>query len=388
MMPKRPCAVQVLPDNATIICGDKFGDVYSLPLTPIASQEADEEPSATPETEATAKPDFKPSATNLTVHTKRNRRALEAQMQQKSFSARKEPLKFEHKLLLGHVSMLTDMLYATQKVDGKERSYIITADRDEHIRVSRGPPQAHIIEGYCLGHKEFISKLCSVPGTNMLISGGGDDWLGVWDWPSFKLMGRIPLSLMTDFHTGLGEVHTQDPKASQSVLDKVSDISGLWVVPCNSTLHESQQALVIALERCPGLYITPIKKLLQAGVARAFGLTTLMLDLPPLDVVYIDDSIVVSLDARQTGQPRLQAYTLVHQENALESGHMRCERNDELEKRLQPLLKSTEGLKTDERSLDGLLYGVANLRKRRDWNVTSADGEEDAIQNLEEKAGE
>ena len=30
-MPKRPCAIQISPDNTTIICGDKFGDVYSLP---------------------------------------------------------------------------------------------------------------------------------------------------------------------------------------------------------------------------------------------------------------------------------------------------------------------------------------------------------------------
>ncbi|KAG9924666.1 hypothetical protein KCU98_g21591, partial [Aureobasidium melanogenum] len=36
-MPKRPCAVLVTPDNKTILCGDKFGDVYSLPLFPSAS---------------------------------------------------------------------------------------------------------------------------------------------------------------------------------------------------------------------------------------------------------------------------------------------------------------------------------------------------------------
>lgn len=54
---------------------------------------------------------------------------------------------FEHKLLLGHVSMLTDI--ALVVLNG--RNYIITADRDEHIRISRGIPQSHIIEGFCLG---------------------------------------------------------------------------------------------------------------------------------------------------------------------------------------------------------------------------------------------
>jgi tRNA (guanine-N(7)-)-methyltransferase subunit TRM82 len=33
-MPKRPCALEVLPDNDTIICGDKFGDVYSKQRPP------------------------------------------------------------------------------------------------------------------------------------------------------------------------------------------------------------------------------------------------------------------------------------------------------------------------------------------------------------------
>lgn len=72
------------------------------------------------------------------------------------------------------------------------REYIITADRDEHIRVSRGIPQAHVIEGYCLGHEEFVSRLCVAPGgrEDILISGGGDDYLLVWDWPRCRLLGK------------------------------------------------------------------------------------------------------------------------------------------------------------------------------------------------------
>jgi tRNA (guanine-N(7)-)-methyltransferase subunit TRM82 len=146
------------------------------------------------------------------VHTKRNLRALEnqkislnrkaqQQQQQESQQQQTQP-QFEHTLLLGHVSMLTAICVGTERVvveggaDGavreREREYIITADRDEHIRVTRGMPQAHVIEGFCLGHEEFVSRLCVGPGgrQEILVSGGGDDDLFVWDWAKGRLLGR------------------------------------------------------------------------------------------------------------------------------------------------------------------------------------------------------
>jgi tRNA (guanine-N(7)-)-methyltransferase subunit TRM82 len=189
-MPKRPCAIAITEDDSTIVAADKFGDIYSLPLL-FAESEGQQKPSSagTSRTEPVSKP-FAPAANELTVHSQRNRRALEHQKAQTNRAPEKFEPTFEHKVLLGHVSMLTDVAVA----DIKGRGYIISADRDEHIRISRGIPQSHIIEGFCLGHTEFVSRLCIPQGrSNLLISGGGDNELFVWDWLGCQLLSKTDL---------------------------------------------------------------------------------------------------------------------------------------------------------------------------------------------------
>ncbi|KAK4151967.1 hypothetical protein C8A00DRAFT_44929 [Chaetomidium leptoderma] len=214
-MPKRPCSLTLTPDNHTILSADKFGDVYALPLLqstttttpptsdPIVVAPLPKSRSATPSTPAAPSTPtpllLKPQGNELTVHTKRNLKALENQkismdrnskaQQDQLNGAAHDVVVFEHTLLLGHVSMLTAICIGTTS---GSREYIITADRDEHIRVSRGMPQAHVIEGFCLGHEDFVSRLCVAPGgkARILISGGGDDDLFVWDWARGQLLGK------------------------------------------------------------------------------------------------------------------------------------------------------------------------------------------------------
>ena len=199
-MPKKPCAIVLTPDDSTILCADKFGDVYSLPLSgqafeaeAVDSAEVNDVCSTT--SQKLRQKTFVPSATSLTVHTKRNRDALRQQQKTNIPKAGKKALNFDHRLLLGHVSLLTDVACVNLAFPGhKPRNYILTSDRDEHIRISRGIPQAHVIDGYCLGHTEFITKLC-VPLTypHLLISGGGDDHLILWDWPRRRRLQHLDL---------------------------------------------------------------------------------------------------------------------------------------------------------------------------------------------------
>ena len=114
--PKRANIVSISRDSNNVIVGDKFGDVVSLNLKENA----------------------------------------------------------EMKLLLGHISQLFDI---EMSIDGK---YLITADRDEKIRVSCYP-LTYQIENFCLGHTDFISKIhIPILNSDLLLSGGGDSYIALW----------------------------------------------------------------------------------------------------------------------------------------------------------------------------------------------------------------
>ncbi|KAF3902189.1 hypothetical protein ABW21_db0207436 [Orbilia brochopaga] len=137
VLPKRPSAITITDNNATILIGDKFGDVYSYNIDGEASTDGS--------------------------------------------------------LLLGHVSLLTALTVATSTA---RRQFIITADRDEHIRVTNYP-LTHAIHNFCLGHTAFVSRLL-VTADDTLISAGGDDWLGIWDWAAGKLLQRVDIRSAID----------------------------------------------------------------------------------------------------------------------------------------------------------------------------------------------
>jgi tRNA (guanine-N(7)-)-methyltransferase subunit TRM82 len=238
-MPKKPSAIALATGQDTILSADKFGDVYALPLfgTPEMGEDASNDGL---NNETNQKP-FVPSANHLTVHTKKNQQALKNQQKAAIIAVEKKSLRFEHQLLLGHVSMLTDMAHVTLKKDGfgssKTRSYILTADRDEHIRVSRGLPQTHITEGYCLGHSQFISKIC-VPRwkPECLISGGGDDYLLVWDWLSGAVRQQVELrTIVEDFKKRMAFPGTTGTDMEKPLTNSRGGIavSGIWALECS-----------------------------------------------------------------------------------------------------------------------------------------------------------
>ncbi|RVD81382.1 uncharacterized protein DFL_009248 [Arthrobotrys flagrans] len=149
VLQKRPSAITLTP--AAILVGDKFGDVFSYKI---------------------------PTPSEIEENS-------------------------EGKLLLGHVSLLTTLTTATsppssQQIgsSGDVKKYIITADRDEHIRITNYP-LTHVIHGFCLGHTAFVNRLLATKD-NLLVSGGGDDWLGLWDWKGGNLLQRVDIRTPVD----------------------------------------------------------------------------------------------------------------------------------------------------------------------------------------------
>ncbi|KAA8570485.1 hypothetical protein EYC84_002758 [Monilinia fructicola] len=333
-MPKRPCALATTDDCSTIIGADKFGDVYSLPLIPSPSV-----PSATeaPSTEKQVPKMFQPSASALTVHSARNLKALEAQKKQSNKVSEKTGPDFEHKLLLGHVSMLTDILVAA--VSG--RQYILTADRDEHIRVSRGIPQAHVIEGFCLGHVEYVSRLC-IPSTRseILISGGGDDDLHIWNWLDGSLLSKVNLKSQVDAL----EAGTRDEQRSRDIIIATSEgVPAAFVY----TLTPSNQLTHAQTIKLPGNALSCT--LSNPTPSSQFSLII------SIDNVHEQGSITTVRDANSPIAASLQFFKY-------ENGQFTSVEHDGF------VSQDSEGFLEEETKskLGGLLYNIGNLRKMED----------------------
>ncbi|KAJ3031863.1 UNVERIFIED_CONTAM: WD repeat-containing protein 4 [Siphonaria sp. JEL0065] len=107
------------------------------------------------------------------------------------------------KLLLGHCSLVTDMLLS------HENGFLITSDRDEKIRVSLFPDTFEI-DGFCLGHTGFITKICPVPNRpNAIISGGGDGNLILWNLTTHTEVERLAIA---DFAPELRPINATTPQ--------------------------------------------------------------------------------------------------------------------------------------------------------------------------------
>ncbi|PWY97862.1 hypothetical protein BCV70DRAFT_42281 [Testicularia cyperi] len=91
-------------------------------------------------------------------------------------------------ILLGHVSMVTALEFIPHPTPGKVPPFVVTSDRDEHIRISRWGSKrlGYVIERFLQGSRSFVGALAVVPdgaGSHCLVSSDGGDALRVWALP-------------------------------------------------------------------------------------------------------------------------------------------------------------------------------------------------------------
>lgn len=364
-MPKKLSALTLTPDENNILTGDKFGDVYTFPLIPSGEYVKVQAPAKA----------YEPAATNLTVHTKRNLESLEQQMRQAALSktnqAERVALNFEHQVIIGHVSLLTELISVTRPADSTvgKRNYILTADRDEHIRVSRGVPQAHVIEQFCFGHTSFVSSLC-VPSfePKVLISGGGDNYLLVWDWLENQILQKVQL-----------------PGAEGE-----TTVRGIWDVSLEPTAGNADpvKAIFVALEGYVLITISDIYNFPNIGSRSSQLLCytlesdntithqdTLQLSGNVLELIGLDSrgSILVAVDTlresdstsawKSSSQPPLETFRLGSGKWAHVEDSMVAKINSEGTSSLPTTIEEKQ-----QKELNESMYSLGNLRKRGDYD--------------------
>ncbi|KAF9434358.1 WD repeat-containing protein 4 [Entomortierella beljakovae] len=137
---RRSNALEFNNDGSFVVTADKFGDIYNM------VRDLPDAPASTKTEEKTEDGD------------------------EEDDDEKEQPI-------LGHVSMATDLALT------KDNKYIITSDRDEHIRISQYP-KGYNIEAYCLGHTSFVTTIKLLPGDpqKYLLSGAGDATIRVWEF--------------------------------------------------------------------------------------------------------------------------------------------------------------------------------------------------------------
>ncbi|OQS04512.1 hypothetical protein THRCLA_03263 [Thraustotheca clavata] len=103
----------------------------------------------------------------------------------------------EKSLLQHTTSIITDVSMST---NGK---YLLSADRDEKIRISNFPATT-LVQSYCLGHRQCVRKIAvSVATPSLFVSVGLDDALNLWNIETGALIHSLELPASETKQCGL-----------------------------------------------------------------------------------------------------------------------------------------------------------------------------------------
>ncbi|KAI7849575.1 WD40-repeat-containing domain protein [Circinella umbellata] len=174
---KRVNSFQFNNDSTEIVIADKFGDVYAHP--------------------------------------------------NKNQEDQKEAEKLEP--IVGHVSMVTDMTLS------KDEKFIVTSDRDEHIRVSRYP-NGYNIENFCLGHSDVVTYIQVFPwDESLLISAGGDNTIRVWEFLKGKEVQSLNIKeYIQPYMAKATDANSEEPMVRKLAIDPTKKLIAIVFAKTNA----------------------------------------------------------------------------------------------------------------------------------------------------------
>jgi len=180
----------LMTGEGDILVGDKFGDLYRYPLLSPPPLPVVEPPKSKIHI---SKHDLPPSSTS--VHFKHSVKKGQDGEKTKPVSMLTP--------VLGHVSLLTDVVLG--------EGFVVTSDRDEHIRISEWP-EGWRIRGWCGGSRKFVGSLLLLD--DLLLSAGGDNQLLIFDPNTCALVNTVDLSILSNWttHTRMDLSSKQDMK--------------------------------------------------------------------------------------------------------------------------------------------------------------------------------
>ncbi|UJR10067.1 hypothetical protein I4U23_014289 [Adineta vaga] len=153
--------------------------------------------------------------------------------------------------IMGHLSMLLDISFVRTN-DNQE--FILTADRDEKIRLSHYP-NAYNIEGYCLGHREFVSHVKLID-SNRILSASGDGTLRLWHLPDCV---QVNVFDSKTFSSSSKQIFYGQSSTSENH-DSSSLNHSIWKIDVTST-SDVFIAVSIYADRNHSIYLTTLTNL-------------------------------------------------------------------------------------------------------------------------------
>ncbi|CAF0969234.1 unnamed protein product [Rotaria sp. Silwood1] len=165
--------------------------------------------------------------------------------------------------IMGHLSMLLDITFISMN---NNQQFILTTDRDEKIRLSHYP-NAYNIQGYCLGHTEFVLHVKLID-QNHILSASGDGTLRLWHLPDCIQLNLFETkTFISSFSKHLFYGLSSDSDNNELPLDSSLINYSIWkidVASCrliDSNMTDVFIALSIYAYRAHSIYLTTLTNL-------------------------------------------------------------------------------------------------------------------------------